>query len=119
SQLRNYVPGIASSATQFGDGRVEARLRRGVIHLEEFYLASARLQIYMTGRATIEGRLRLEATVATGDRVDSLLARSLLARFALASVAPASLLVTANDFLSDRVIHLAIGGTFARPTVRI
>jgi hypothetical protein len=118
-KIKNYVPGIASGATQFGDGRIEANLKRGVIRVDEFYLASPRLQIYMTGLATLAGRLDLDATVATGDRIDSLLARSLLARFALATAAPASLMVTANDFLSDRVIHLAIGGTFQRPTVRV
>jgi hypothetical protein len=119
SQIKNYVPGITSSATQFGDGQVEARLQRGVVHVDEFSVASSQLQIYITGRATLAGRLGLEATVATGDHFDSLRARSLLARFAMASVAPASLLVTANDFLSDRVIHLAIGGTVQRPAVRI
>jgi hypothetical protein len=82
-------------------------------------LASSQLQIYMTGRATLAGRLNLEAIVSTGERFEPLQARSLLTRLALATVPPARVLAAANDFLSNRVVHLAIGGTMRRPVVRI
>lgn len=119
TQVIGVVPGISSSATTFSDGRLEARLSRGVVRVEELSLASPQVQLFVTGRATLAGRLDLDAVVSTRDRIDSLLARNLLARLAVNAVAPVALLVQANEFLANRVIHLAIGGTLSRPTVRV
>ncbi|MCC6492198.1 MAG: hypothetical protein IT424_04170 [Pirellulales bacterium] len=119
SQIAVVVPGLASSASTFSDGNLQARLHRGVIRVEELSLASSQLQLYVSGQATLAGALQLQAVVSTGDRIESLLARNLLARLAVHAVAPVTLLLEANDFLSNRVVHLAIGGTFSRPSIRI
>jgi hypothetical protein len=120
SQFRNFVPGAAASgATTFSRGRLEARLAGGVVHVEELALASAQLQAYLSGRIDLSGRLRLEATVASGEGNNPIIAEALLSRLAAVASAPATVLAAANDYLANRVIHLAIGGTIDRPVIRI
>jgi hypothetical protein len=118
--LGRYVPGAgASGATQFGEGRLEARLARGAIYLDRLTLASSQLDIYMSGLINLSGRLRLEAVVYTGQGQNSFIANELLTRFTGVVAAPAALLAAANDFLSNRVIYLDIGGTLSRPVIRV
>jgi hypothetical protein len=63
--------------------------------------------------------LGLDAIVSTGEGNNPLLAEALLTRFAAFASAPAALLVAANDFLANRVIHLEIRGTISRPVIRL
>jgi hypothetical protein len=119
-QIRTAVPGAGlAGATRFGEGRVEARLARRVIRFEQLSLANRRLQLYITGNATLAGRLNLEAVAATGQAANPTVASALLTNILAVPAAPAALLLRANDFLSDRVIHLSIRGTFSRPNIRI
>jgi hypothetical protein len=119
-QIANTVPGAGfSGATTFGEGRLEARLTRGVVRLDRLSLANKRLQLYITGIVSLSGRLNLEATAATGKAVNPTIANALLAGLVATPAAPVALLLRANDFLSDRVVHLAIRGTLSRPTIRL
>jgi hypothetical protein len=120
NQIRNVVPGAAATrASTFDTGRLEARLARGIIQLDRLSLANGQLQVYLTGAITLAGRLRLEATVATGQGANPLLAEALLSRLLAVPTAPTALLLRANDFLSSRVVHLAIVGTLNRPIIRL
>lgn len=118
-ELRRFVPGIGlGGATQFSEGRLEARLVRGVFQLDKFFLASRLVQIYVTGRINLFGRLRLEAVVSTGELGNPVLAETLLLQIISVPAAPITALQAANDFLSHRTIHLAIHGTLRRPIIR-
>jgi hypothetical protein len=118
--LRNFVPGAAASgATRFYEGRLEARLMRGVFHVDRLSLSSTQLDVYITGTINLSGRLRLEAVVFTGQGNNPALAQALLTRFAAVASAPVALLASANDFLANRVIHLDIRGTLSRPVIRL
>jgi hypothetical protein len=119
-QITNTVPGAGfSGATTFGEGRLEARLTRGVVRLDRLSLANKRLQLYITGIVSLSGRLNLEATAATGKALNPTMANALLTGLIATPGAPVALLMRANDFLSDRVVHLAIRGTLSRPTIRL
>jgi hypothetical protein len=119
SDLWNYIPGASSTATRFQEGRLEARLARGVITVQQLTLASSQLDLYITGTINLAGRLALEAIVYTGQQENPLLARFLLQRFAEVAAPPAALLASANDFLSNRVLRLEIRGTIHRPIIRV
>jgi hypothetical protein len=119
-QITNTVPGAGfSGATTFGEGRLEARLTRGVVHLDRLSLANKRLQLYITGIVSLSGRLNLEATAATGKALNPTIANALLTGLIATPGAPVALLLRANDFLSDRIVNLAIRGTLSRPTIRL
>jgi hypothetical protein len=92
---------------------------RGVINIDRLSLTSVQMDLYITGSIDLAGRLRLQAIVYTGERNNPLLAESLLSRFASVAVPPAALLASANDFLSNRVLHLEIRGTVSRPIIRL
>lgn len=119
SRLVLYVPGAAVGSSRFSEGRIEAKLRNGVIRLAPLTLASSRLQIYLTGQMTLAGRLGLEAVVSTGDPIDPGLADALLSRLVVAAVPPAAVVLAANDLLANRVIHLKIHGTLSRPVIHV
>jgi hypothetical protein len=120
SDLRNFVPGFAASGSSgFQQGRLEARLERGVVHVEELSLASRQMSLFVTGLVNLSGRLRLDATIALGQGNNPVLAQLLLRRLAEFTAPPVALLVEANDFLANRVIHAEIGGTIRRPAIRL
>jgi len=119
-QIRNYVPGAAVAASnRFNEGRLEARLDRGVIFVEQLSLVSEQLQLYITGRINLNGRLNLDAIVSTGEFGNPVIANALFSRFIELTVVPVGLLASANEYLSNRVIHLSIGGTISRPVIRV
>jgi hypothetical protein len=119
-QIRNVVPGAQfSGATQFGQGRVEARLTRGVVRLDELTLASRQLQLFITGTVTLGGSLNLDALAATGQALNPTLAETLLTSLLAVPAAPAAVLIRANDLLANRVVHLTIRGTSSRPNIRL
>jgi hypothetical protein len=120
SQLQSFVPGFAVSGSGgFQQGRLEAHLARGVVHVDRLSLASSQLQLYVSGLINLTGRLRLDAVVSIGQGNNPLMAQVLLTRLVASTVAPAALLLRANDFLSNRVIHAEIGGTIHRPVIRL
>jgi hypothetical protein len=119
-QIRNVVPGAQfSGATQFGQGRVEARLARGVVRLDQLTLASRQLQLFITGTVTLGGSLNLDALAATGQALNPTLAETLLSSLLAVPAAPAAVLIRANDLLANRVVHLTIRGTLSRPNIRL
>ncbi|HEX6960772.1 MAG TPA: AsmA-like C-terminal region-containing protein, partial [Lacipirellula sp.] len=119
SDLRGIIPGFSSGATRFQEGRIEARLARGVVTVQQLTLASSQLDIYITGTANLSGRLNLEAVVYTGQQENPLLANYLLERLAAVAAPPVALLAEANELLANRVIRLQITGTINRPVIRV
>jgi hypothetical protein len=120
SNLRNFIPGFAASGSSgFQQGRLEAQLERGVVHVEELSLASQQMSLFVTGLVNLRGRLRLDATIALGQGNNPILAELLLTRLAAYTAPPVALLLEANEFLANRVIHAEIGGTIRRPAIRL
>ena len=83
-------------------------------------LAAANAQILAEGTATLQGRLNLQVMAKTDETgpADQLLK---LANSPLLAAAPTPILIVAkaNDALKDRVVHLRVGGTAARPMIRL
>jgi hypothetical protein len=119
-QIRNTVPGAGlAGATRFEEGRVEARLAGGVVRVDRLSLANRQLQLFISGVVTLAGRLDLDATVATGRAANPTIAQALLTDLLAVPAAPAALVLQANDFLSNRIVHLSIRGTLRRPSIRL
>jgi hypothetical protein len=77
------------------------------------------MSLFVTGLINLSGRLRLDVTIALGQGNNPVLAELLLRRLAEYTAPPVALLVEANDFLANRVIHAEIGGTIRRPAIRL
>lgn len=118
-QVGPYVAG-ASGATSFEQGEIVARLSRGVVLIERFTLSSASVQLFAEGRITLAGRLDLDVMAATGDLGQNpTLIQWLVDRLPLAAPAPVGLLLTANEYLANRVLYLQVSGTYRSPVVRV
>ena len=119
-QVQPYLSRGVTGTTRFDQGEIEATLRRGVINIQELSLVSDTAQLFATGRVTTAGRLDLQVTASTSQLAQSrLIAQPLLRQVTAAAAPPVSLLLTASQFLQDRVIHLHVTGTVRSPTIRI
>ncbi|WP_186775681.1 AsmA-like C-terminal region-containing protein [Rubripirellula tenax] len=113
------VTGFGSGPTVDG-GVVRGRLSGPVIYVDEIALQQSNVQVLVEGRATIDGRLDLNVTASTGstsptDGLMSMLDSPLM----LAAPAPVALLAKANEAMKDRVVNVHVGGTAARPMMKI
>jgi hypothetical protein len=118
--LGAYVPGYAAlGSSRFNEGRLEATLSGGVIRVDRLSLASNQLHLFLEGVISLAGRLRLDAVVATGQNANPVLAQTLMSSLVAAAVPPAAVLLAANDYLANRVVHLQIQGTVRRPIIRL
>lgn len=114
-----FVPGASQTgSTRFNEGRIEAQLRRGVIHINRLSISSPRLQLYITGTVNISGRLALNV-VASTEQADSVITNLILTRLAAAASGPVGALLLANNYLADRVVHLSVRGTMRQPVVTV
>ena len=112
--------GSLPTTTSFDESKVKGRLGNGMVYLDRATMSAANWpQILVEGTATLNGRLNLQVMARTNesgpaDKLLELADSPLL----LAVPAPVALVAKANDALRDRVIHLRVGGTTARPTIR-
>ena len=115
-----YTSGGLSGNTKFDEGELRAGLSRGVVRLERLSLEGAKTQVFVTGTASLAGRLDLQATLDIGllDPTSQALL-SLATQLSLVVAPPVALILEANQFLSNQVIHLQIGGSTRSPTVRL
>lgn len=118
---QNYLGVLSIRNTRFTRGEIDARLRRGEMRINEFWASSDQLRVWADGRVSLRsGRIDVQAVAATGNFRESNAAILALAqRFALDAALPLGLVTQANELLSDRVVRLAIGGTYSRPSVRV
>jgi hypothetical protein len=74
----------------------------------------------MNGHASLDGRLNFDVTAATGQvgPADGLMALT-DSPLMLAAPAPVALVLKANEAMKDRVVHVHVGGTSSRPTLRL
>ncbi|HXT61169.1 MAG TPA: AsmA-like C-terminal region-containing protein, partial [Pirellulales bacterium] len=115
-----HTSGALGGATKFSCGELRAGLSRGVLRIERLSLEGQKTQLYATGTATVGGRLDLQVTVDTGLLDSSSQSVVTLAtQLALVAVPPLGLVLEANKFLSDQVVHLHVTGNFRGPSVRV
>lgn len=101
-------------------GTIDGRFAGGLLHVDNLALSKGGLLVLMDGTSTLEGRLDLDVTAMTTDTgpADSLIALA-DTPLMLAAPAPLAVLIKANEALKDRVIHIHVGGTSARPSLRL
>lgn len=108
------------SRTQEDGGTIDGRLAGGLLHVDNLALSKNGVLVLMNGTSTLEGRLDFDVTALTNqsgpaDGLFSLADSPLM----LAAPAPVTLLIKANEAIKDRVIHIHVGGTGARPALRL
>jgi len=119
ADLTKFLKTIPST-TSFDESRVQGRLGNGTVHLDRVTLAAANAQVLAEGTATLQGRLNLQVMAKTGQTgpADKLLEMA-DSPLLMAAPTPIGLVAKANMALKDRVVHLRIGGTAARPVIRL
>jgi hypothetical protein len=119
-QLVPYIaPGQSTTAT-FQRGDVRARLAGGIIRIERLTLSGTTLRLIIEGTMTLEGRLGLEVTAATGViGIDPNTIRLLGLRLPAVGPIPVTLILRTSSYLSNRVVHLRVSGTVRSPSVQV
>jgi hypothetical protein len=120
--LRQLSPFLAvSPSTSFTRGTLRARLSRGLVRVEHLSLEGGFVRLYAAGTVTLEGgRLNLDVATTTGRvGLDPLRLRILGIRVPLAGPIPLTVLIEANDYLSNRLLQLRVTGTLRNPVVRV
>ncbi|MFG0261447.1 MAG: AsmA-like C-terminal region-containing protein, partial [Novipirellula sp. JB048] len=101
-------------------GYVFGRIAGGRLHVDELAISQSSIQVMMVGSATMQGRLDFDVTASTESNgpAEPLLelANSPLM---MATAAPIAMVAKANELLKDRVVHVHVGGTASRPTLRL
>lgn len=119
-QAGSHTGGGLSSATQFSEGDVRATMSRGVMRFERLSLAGRKTQVYATGQAALGGRVDLDVTVNTNLLNPAAQgALSLATQLSLLAAPPLALLLEANQFLSNQVVHLKVSGTMRSPSIHV
>ncbi|TWU25054.1 Dicarboxylate transport [Novipirellula galeiformis] len=101
-------------------GYVFGRIAGGLVHVDELAISQSTIQVMMAGSATMEGRLDFDVTASTESNgpADQLLEMA-NSPIMMATAAPIAMVAKANELLKDRVVHVHVGGTSARPTLRL
>jgi len=108
------------SRSQEDGGTIDGRLAGGLLQVDNVALSKSGFLVLMNGTSTLNGRLDFDATAITNQSgpADSLFAFA-DSPLMLAAPAPVTLLIKANEAMKDRVFHIHVGGTGARPTLRL
>lgn len=121
--LRNLQPFLSASLPLteiFQTGQLRGRLKDSVFRVERLSLNGQHANLYSLGTVTLAGRLNLDVTADTGRLTeDRLLSRAIVSRLLTVASPPVAILVRANQFLADRVVHLTATGTLRNPRVQV
>lgn len=121
SAAQNYL-GLASlSRVQFDSGLLQARIRQGRMHLQRFAATGDQMQVFADGSVGLRGgRMNVDAIITTGNFAASgNLLVALAQRYALTATGPIGIVSQANQLASGRTIYVHVGGSVARPHVRL
>jgi hypothetical protein len=120
--LSALTPFIApgQSATRFQSGDIRGRLSRGVFRLQRLTLSSPAMHLAVVGSVNTSGRLDLDVAGNTGRfGYNPAFLQAVGLRIPAAGPIPVTVLLQASALLSDRVIHLHVGGTVRNPDVHL
>ena len=118
---RVALPTLSGKAiNEFDKGAVIARLANSIVKIERFSLEGQASSVFIDGTVGLNGRLDLDAIVATGNLA---LNSSLLSRIGVRIPAigpiPVATIIKVAQFLSDRTVRANITGTTSNPRVQI
>ena len=116
SQLQRFAIGINLNSTKFRTGQMIAKLGNGQFSIEELRLVSPQLAVFAEGQYTpFTDRVDLEITASTAEGTARNAARRVaVARLAVVNPVTAAL-ANINEFVSDRVVQVHVGGTIRSP----
>jgi hypothetical protein len=119
-QLLPFLLPIQSSGAAFSSGDLRARLSRGIIRIQRLTLQGTSSRLFIEGNITVEGRLNLEVTAATGGpNVNPVLFNQIVQRVPLVGTVPVGLLLQARNLLATWAIHLRVTGTIRSPSIQV
>jgi hypothetical protein len=108
------------SSALFQSGNLRGRLAGGIFRIDRLGFTGNLLQLIVEGTVTTQGRLNLDVTAQTGQlTANPRLLRLLGLRIPAVGPIPVSLLITATDYLSNRLVHLHVTGTIRSPVITI
>ena len=118
---QNYLGAFSLRNTRFDAGSIYGRISHGEFQIRELWLVGDQLRVWGEGEVALaSGRIDLDMVAATGNFEQANPGLLLLAQqFALDAALPVTVVLRANELLSDRVIRLQLYGTYRRPQVRI
>jgi uncharacterized protein involved in outer membrane biogenesis len=118
SQITPYLRGVTTS-TSFEKGDLRATLGRGIWRVRRLALLGSFANVFAEGTVTLQqSRLDLEVTARTGELVvNPVLLR--LVSLSLGQPLSIEVLARASEWLSNRVVHLHIGGTIRNPDIHV
>ncbi|QDV27061.1 AsmA-like C-terminal region-containing protein [Aureliella helgolandensis] len=108
------------SFLQQDGGSVHGRIAGGLVYVDDLFVSKSGLQVLLSGTSSLDGRVNFDVTALTqqsgpADGLISLAQSPLM----LAAPAPVALLMKANEALKNRVVHVQVSGTAARPTLSL
>ena len=120
NQLSQIIRLSPTSSDRTNGGYLDGRLAGGLVYVDQLALSQSNIQVLMQGNSTLDGRMNFEVTASTQQSgpADQILAFA-NSPLMLAAPAPVALIAKANEAMKDRVVHVHIGGTAARPTLRL
>jgi hypothetical protein len=114
NQIAPYVLRGGSRATTAQTGRVRARLDRGLIRIQELSLQERKFPVYVSGTATLAGRIDLDVTVRGARRLGAAGLPALPA-----GPLPLGLLTLTSNALAKQLVHIRATGTVRNPVVQV
>jgi hypothetical protein len=119
-QLLPFLLPIQSSGAAFSSGDLRARLSRSVIRIQRLTLQGTSGRLFIEGNITVEGRLNLDVTAATGGpTVNPVLFNQIIQRVPIVGPVPVGLLLQARNLLATWAIHLRVTGTIRSPSIQV
>ena len=117
---QNYLGAVSLGGIRFDEGRMRGSVGGGAVVLQEFWLLDEQLRVYADGSVRLaDGRMDVGAVLNTGDfSAQNLLLRQ-LATTAGTGAAPLTVLIQANQLLSNRTLIVDLTGPVGNPRVRL
>ncbi len=120
--LQQLVPflGPGASSSSFRSGDVRARLAGGIVRVQRLTLTGNNVQLFADGTVTLAGRLALDVTANTGRLGANPRFLQLLGlRLPAVGPVPLALVLETSTYLSNRTVHLRVGGTVRSPVITV
>jgi hypothetical protein len=117
SQLAPFL-GPLQGSSSFTSGDLRGWLVRGGLHIDRATLTGRLAQLFISGLITYQGRLDLDVLAQLGPPNPRIL-RPIGIGIPFAGAIPVTALTLASNYLSNRLIHLRVGGTLRSPVIQV
>ncbi|WP_153558464.1 AsmA-like C-terminal region-containing protein [Roseimaritima sediminicola] len=117
---QNYLGAVSLGSVRFDQGRMEGVIRGGAVVLDEFWLLDSQLRVFADGKIRLaDGRMAIDAVLNTGDFAAQNILLRRLAGFAGEAAVPLSVVIQANELLSNRTLLVGLSGPVSNPRVKL